>query len=155
MRALTLTQPWATAILSMGKDIENRPIAPRCIAPGERFAIHAGLKVDDGDTWGIRHLLGQLPADLPKGAIVGTVELVGWVRCVTPDPDNFFDTEGLSDEQLASVLASPWRARASKCAWLLRAPRVLRGPIPFKGSQGIWTVPADIEAQIFAQEQQS
>lgn len=154
MKALTFTQPWATAMLSMGKDIENRPMAPRCIAPGERFAIHAGLKADHGDAWGLRHLLGQLPADLPKGAIVGTVELVGWVRCVTPDPDNFFDLEGLSDEQLSYVLSSRWRVRASKCAWLLRAPRLLTSPVPFKGSQGIWAVPADVEARIFELEQQ-
>lgn len=152
MRAITFTQPYGSAVLT-DKDVENRPVAPRCIAIGERFAVHAGLKVDTTDSWGLAKQLGNLPANLPTGAIVGTVELVGWVRTVPGQTERMVEALGLSEAQIEAVLASRWRHQDSQCLWLLGAPRVLATPIPFKGSQGIWKVPADIEAQIFAQEQ--
>ena len=83
MHALTLIQPWATAIMQFGKDIENRPWAPWPDVIGKRIAIHAGKKVDTSDTWNLMHELGGFKGDLlmpPKGCILGTVELVGAVR---------------------------------------------------------------------------
>jgi len=50
VKALSIRQPWAWAILHAGKDIENRPeriarIAEKLI--GQRMYIHAGLKLDE------------------------------------------------------------------------------------------------------------
>lgn len=67
LRALTLWQPWASAVVHLGKDIENR---------GQRtkyrglVLIHAGAKVD-------QQALRQMPADLalPKKAVVAVARI--------------------------------------------------------------------------------
>ena len=77
MKALSIQQPWAWAILTLGKDIENRDWKPT--NPGLRFRgpvlIHTGLKRDrDGDAW-LRSQGASVPDDLPLGGIVGKVTI--------------------------------------------------------------------------------
>jgi hypothetical protein len=74
MRALSIRQPWAWAILAMGKDVENRGWStdyrgPLLIHASKRWDLH----VDDFDP----------PAELPTGGIVGVVQLVS-VTLVSP-----------------------------------------------------------------------
>src|ERR1700744_4887740 len=76
MKALTVRQPWAWAILHAGKRIENR--TRRTNFRG-KFYIHAGLAVP-----GYQALLdcesrlggGVYPNHFIYGAIIGTAELV-------------------------------------------------------------------------------
>ena len=42
MKALTVKQPWAWAIIHGGKDVENRSWMPNLGPRGMRIAIHAG-----------------------------------------------------------------------------------------------------------------
>lgn len=155
MRALSLIQPWGSAILEMGKDVENRPWAPPQHLIGKRFAIHAGAKLDKHDAW---QLLNELPvatAAYPQRAILGTVELVGYVRMGGIYPTPLFDDDefrrcGLNAAQVDSAVQSRWRADGARFLWVLRAPQVLPEPIPMKGSLGLWRVPADAEAKIVA-----
>lgn len=154
MKALTLMQPWASAVLVLGKDVENRPWSPSDSMVGQRIAIHAGKKFDDCDVWG---LLAKQPtwqreaisnAICVRGAILGTVELVGWVRF--PTAGRRLSSVGLNEDQVAGVVASRWRAQEAPCAWLLREPRVLPEPIPWGGALSLWNVPPHIEAQVNA-----
>jgi hypothetical protein len=69
MKALTVRQPWAHAILHLGKDVENRSWPTRYRGP---LLIHAGLRVEP------IQLGVALP--LPTGAVLGVVELVACVR---------------------------------------------------------------------------
>ena len=46
MKALALDQPWASLIADGRNTVETRPWAPPRGMVGERFAIHAGAKVD-------------------------------------------------------------------------------------------------------------
>lgn len=81
MKALSIQQPWAWAILH-GKDIENRTWPTRYTGP---FLIHAGKKFDfDGYRW----ILANRPlfsADIPHrdafqmGGIVGVSMIVDCV----------------------------------------------------------------------------
>lgn len=85
MKALSIRQPWAWLILNAGKDIENRdwPTAIR-----GRILIHAskGMTKDEyrngQDTLAEVEPLRLLPPfdALPRGGIVGTVELVDCVE---------------------------------------------------------------------------
>jgi len=51
MRALTVRQPWAWAIIHGGKDVENRS---RSLGPYRGpVAIHAGLMIDDDARWSL------------------------------------------------------------------------------------------------------
>lgn len=77
-RALSIRQPWAWAILYAGKDIENRTWATNFRG---RVAIHAGMRYDEGGDAVLECKYGlQVPSDLPRGGIVGSVEIVDCVR---------------------------------------------------------------------------
>jgi hypothetical protein len=149
MRALTLIQPWATAILTLGKDVENRKWAPgrKLIKIGERFAIHAGKKIDKAayDDL-VLNVIGPVempvPSELPTGVILGSVELAAisgeWV-----------DDDGPA-ELCMSARKSPWAVQGSPAWWVLRNPRLLATPIPCKGALGLWTVPEQYLAALEA-----
>lgn len=90
--ALSIKQPWAYAILHLGKDIENRTWNTEF---RERFWIHAGKTFDhDGYFW-LQKQGFDVPAmsALPKGGIVGSVDLVDCVEY--SDSKWFFGPHGL------------------------------------------------------------
>lgn len=135
MKALTIRQPWAWAILWAGKDVENRTWlpSPEQLKPGERFAIHAALK--PVDNWDealtmiriAREYRRALPLprweDSPRGAIVGTAVLIE-----LRDKDPAF---------------SSWAAPGAK-HWSLFYVRPIQPPLPCPGKQGLWTIPTKI-----------
>ena len=81
MKALSVRQPWAWAILHAGKDIENRPeriarMAEKLI--GHRIYIHAGLKLDESALDFMPDV--DWPDEYDVGGIVGSVEIAGISR---------------------------------------------------------------------------
>lgn len=96
MKALSIRQPWAWAILTIGKDIENRDWKPT--NSGLRFRgpvlIHAsqGMTKDEYEEFlYVAHAISvthPFPTDLslppfqelPRGGIVGRCEIVDCVR---------------------------------------------------------------------------
>lgn len=156
MLALTLIQPWATAILCMSKDVENRTWAPSeaTLPIGTRFAIHAGAKLDRNAAIALLRdidLADPLP-EMPKGVLMGTVELAAIVR-VTEERTPLLGTgmvqtsrsaELIGDQALAkAALDSRWANPEATILWVLRNPRVLPTPIPCKGALGLWRVPPE------------
>jgi len=128
MRALSIRQPWADAILHWGKDIENRrwPTKVR----GTVY-VHAGLsRLDmDWDTIGdISRMLGpergsQFRSIMSSplhvvtfGAFLGTVDIVG---CVTESDSEWFE---------------------GRFGFVLANPVVFDKPIPYKGKLGFFEV---------------
>lgn len=88
MKALSIRQPWAWAIVQGFKPVENRTWAPRHV--GE-LLIHAGQQFDDE---GLQSMLAafpelqaQLPARWDLGGIVGVADAV---ECVTQHPSRWF-----------------------------------------------------------------
>jgi hypothetical protein len=171
MRAITVRQPWAWAIIHGGKDVENRT---RNIAGSYRgpVAIHAGLALDDAalDDHNLRrawHLAGmpQRPttpgmfepllreydgdeADwLPLGAIIGVVDLVDMHQCAL----NLGCWRPADVTGWAPVCAqkydtcSEW-GMAGNHHLVLANPRPLADPIPYRGALGLWTLPDDVLA---------
>lgn len=143
MLALTIMQPWASAIMGLGKDVENRDWAPPEQLLGKRFAIHAGKRIDmDGfalfcDGFGFT---GEAfdEGRYPTGALLGTVELAGFIRrrdqsIHTPYPGNDFATARAARE-------SRWRSQ-SDYHWVLSNPAAHDRPIPMRGAQKLWRVP--------------
>lgn len=110
-RAISVRQPWAYAILHLGKDVENKPL--RTDYRG-RILIQASLTVERDEA----RKLGLDPDELPTGVIVGSVEIFDCVR----------------------NSKSKWAIRG-QWHWRLRNPRVLAKPIPFKGKLGFIRVP--------------
>ncbi len=132
MLALTVWQPWAVALIELRKDVENRSWAPPRRAIDTRIAIHAGKTLDSAAVAHLVRLGLMRPGAItgaPLGAIVGTVELQGGSRSAV----------------------SPW-AEPGMWHWLVTDPRRLREPVPCRGAQGRWPVPADVERLVLERE---
>jgi hypothetical protein len=117
-----------------GKRVENRTWMPPKSLIGQRIAIHAGKKYDPDDAATIAsasvtpmNLLAE--ARQPTG-IVCTVVLAG----VVTKADN-------PRERFGFWWAGP-------VGWVLEDVQRLPEPIPCRGAQGLWDVPADIAARI-------
>ncbi len=124
MKCLSIRQPWAWLIVAGWKRIENRGWKTRCRG---RLALHAAARL--GGSWDdvlLPHGIA-LPSlqELPRGALVGTVELVDCLRIEELPPERRDDPHAVG----------PW-------CWLLADPRPLAQPIPCKGRLGLWDVPA-------------
>jgi hypothetical protein len=121
MKCLTVRQPWASLIFA-GKDVENRswPTSHR-----GRLVIHAGANLAPGDerrrALGLARLCGEVPdwlhhpLDLPRGSVLGTVELVDVV-------------EGYD---------SIWATDATY-QWVLADPVLFGEPMSAAGRLGLW-----------------
>lgn len=78
---VTVWQPWASAIVLAGKDVENRTRAPWPRLIGQRVAVHAGLRVDARYEAAARRWMArlgvELPEVLPRGRVLGVTTLTG------------------------------------------------------------------------------
>jgi len=148
MKMLTINQPWASAIMSGNKRIENRmwkPDSPMLATAkklvGQRIGIHAGARWYEGmgpprgalasggmiHGWTYRH-----DESTPLGAILGTVRLDAVLH--------------RSDHKMWDVIPSEyeWIKRHqwtmfNSSVWLvLSDPQPFAKPIPAKGMQGFW-----------------
>lgn len=146
MRAITVRQPWAWAIIDGGKDVENRT---RNIAGAYRgpIAIHAAMS----HTFGARtdpNIAREITeagheADFlrwltsaPHGAVVGLVDLVDVHHANDVDPTFC----GICPEGCCGC--SPW-AMPEHYHLVLANPRPLPEPIPWRGALGLWNLPDD------------
>lgn len=160
MRGLTVKQPWAYAVLHLGKRVENRPLHPPPYLLGQRIAIHAGK------SWARKALdwmreRGLVPEaldatldklTLTSSAIVGTALLVGWAEKGAGyeyDADDH-KSEGLTREQAIAALDSAWYM--GQVALVLDDVRPLAVPVPCRGQLGFWNLPAEVEAAVLRQE---
>ncbi|MEX2558995.1 MAG: ASCH domain-containing protein, partial [Pirellulales bacterium] len=77
LKALSIRQPWAELILRghKGIDYRTRPTKIR-----GRIYIYASLAKPEADEPGLEEELGCPLVDLPRGVVIGTVELVDCVE---------------------------------------------------------------------------
>lgn len=140
MKALSIQQPWAWAIICAGKDVENRSWrkagcggswkkdnpglyqARELVKSKPVFAIHCGQKFDDDGYDFLRLKLGAaVPwrGDFRLGGIVGTARLID---VVTAHSSEWF--EGPIGLVLAEAKPVPF--------------------VPFKGALGFFDVPDEL-----------
>lgn len=157
MKALTLWQPWASAIAHGFKKVENRPWRPPAKMIGQRFAIHAGKTYDkDGEAFLAKHLtMEQFEIVKREGlnyrsVILATVHLVRAVE-VVPEPHHHICESMLfpwpeepaePDPVLADPMCfGPW-------GWVLDDVRVVADLVNAKGALGLWEIPTDIAERV-------
>lgn len=146
MRALTVGEPWATAIALGLVTIENdrRPPPLQMLRPllrGERFAIHAGelSRLHDDDLYWAMQRRG-LDWDVLRSKV-----RPGHLLCTAQLADVVTDPARLTPEQL--------RWWSGPYAWLLTDVRPLPQPVPCArvwAGDGLWEVPSESEAQVGA-----
>lgn len=167
MKAITLTQPWATLVAIGAKSVETRSwfVGPAQRGVGAQplglpLAIHAAkgfpteaqmLVAEEPFTSALRRAFPNAASprecidQLPRGAVIATAVLL---HCVT--------VEHL--EHAPHILTQTERAfgnyGAGRYAWRLWDVRALVEPIPARGSLGLWEwdAPMDLEARLAAGE---
>lgn len=131
MKALSLWQPWASAIAIGEKSIETRHWISHHRGPLLIHAAKKGPKLVVADCIDVLDL--NLDAEhIPYGALVAVAKMV---RCCRAE-----DLEVSSRED---VLGDFSRGRFG---WVLEDVRAFKQPIPFRGKQGIFNVPEDVVA---------
>lgn len=144
MKAITLTQPWATLVAIGAKRIETRGWSTSYRGP---LAIHAGKGLGPvGGKKGLMSLCRSEPfrsvllaagilgtPALPLGAIVATCELVAVVETAWFTTHDYWPAYPLTDQERAFGDYTPGRF-----AWLLADVKPLPDPIPAKGALGLW-----------------
>jgi len=130
MKALSVRQPWAWAIIYSNKDIENRvwPIHYR-----GNILIHAAKSCTKKEYLQAQEFCQRLGVSVPelnslsRGEIIGVVTVVG---C------------------LYSTTASGW-GMAEQYHWKLANPRSIT-PIPYIGQLGLFDVPDELVKEAIA-----
>ncbi|MEU6572204.1 hypothetical protein [Streptomyces parvulus] len=126
MKALTIRQPWAGAIVHQTKRVENRTWKLPSRHHGARILIHAGAELDKnakiyGPNLGV------------YGAIIGSATITGY---------------HWSDD---GTCCGPW-GFASAYHWELSDVTALPEPVPAKGTLGFWTPTTDALDAVLAQQ---
>lgn len=119
MKALSIKQPWAFAILNCDKDIENRTWQTHYRGP---ILVHAGKTFDPAGFTFLRQRGLYVPARLPLGAYLGYVTITGCRRQTVVETMR----QG----------GSPW-AFGPWCLEL-SAPAPFADPIPGPGQLGLY-----------------
>lgn len=145
VKALTVHGVWAWCIMHAGKNVENRSWTPPLKMIGSRFAIHAGQNPGDPQSRAAVQQRYEGPDSYPKGTILGTVMLKGFV-----DGDDY---AGITAKEARQIARSKWAA-AGNCWWVLGDPQVLADPLPCKGALGLWNVPDSIASHLYRRSQQ-
>ena len=134
-KALTLAQPWATLVVHGHKSIA---VQPERTAYRGRLAIYAAPELSDEaiDLYfaepfrtALRNSGVMTPADLPLGAIIGYVRLVGCLRSGSHQLADIPETERAFD----TFVRGRW-------AWVFTEPVALAEPMPVDGQEGLWTL---------------
>jgi hypothetical protein len=122
VKALSIHQPWAWAILHAGKTVENRGWSTNYRGP---LLIHASktrssydreAKLDWLKVYGVALSRWE---DLVTGAIVGVVDLV---------------------DCLPASQVSPSRWVEGPVCWVLENPRSFPEAVPYRGAQGLFDI---------------
>lgn len=124
MKALSLRQPWAFLVCAGIKPVENRTWRTSYRGP---IAVHAARQPDTVYVHRFAELLAslELPNELPRGGIVGVVEMVDCVeQCDSPW---FCGPVGV-------VLADPRPLPLIEC----------------RGLPGLFTLPDEVAARVAA-----
>ena len=145
MHALTIRQPWASAIAYGTKRVENREWRLSAKVVGEVIAIHAGKGHD---------LDAALPAGCrwPEvethslGAVIAVAEIAG---CHPPGACVGGGTTGKLGER-GHLWCSPW-AMPGQFHIELTSVRPLPNPVPCRGMLGLWWLPEDVAEAVRAQ----
>lgn len=155
MKALTLTQPWATLIAIGAKRIETRSWGTSYRGP---LAIHAAKGLGPvGGMRGLREQCGTPPfdyhilqwrlktkqVDLPLGAIVAVATLVDVKRIDV----------GLRSQVLAQTITPNeidfGDYSSGRYAWFLEDVKPLTEPVPCNGALSLWEVNDDLSTHVF------
>ena len=150
MKAVALTQPFATLVVARLKRNETRTWHTTYIGP---LAIHASKGFP---RWAVDLCLAEpfksalagigvrSPDDLPTGAIIGSTEVLAYQQMVAGGLDlGFGEVEIVEEPERSFGDYEPGR-----WAWRLGDAPTQIEPVPFKGQLGLFEIPWPLPATI-------
>jgi hypothetical protein len=128
MKALSLWQPWASAIALGHKRIETRHWSTSYRGP---LLIHAARRwtAEERGFAAVEHTLGRLPSRLPLGAFVAVARLVD----IRPTEELY--------PHISAIERLYGNYEPGRFGWMLEDIRPLPDPVGFKGHQGLFNAP--------------
>lgn len=150
MLALTIWQPWASAIALGHKLVENRDWPPPPALLGQLIAIHAAKREPDiEDFVTVCRRLG-LPTMHCRPRTPGGIELMKRIDA------SFGKVIGVARvvdvvESAANLPHEQRRWFVGRYGWVLGDVQLLDQPVPCRGLQKLWTLPDDVEQLVQAQ----
>lgn len=140
MKALSLTEPWATLVVTGEKQFETRSWKTShrgliAIHASKGFPKYAKEMAETPNVLNAlaRHGLGRNIANFALGAIIGTVEIVEMI----PTEEMLYPKLNLKELYFGDYSPRRW-------AWKLQNPVMFSTPIYCKGALSLWKVPEDI-----------
>ena len=150
---MSIRQPWAWAIASGCKPVENRTWLPPGGLLGRRIGIAATAKAPrPEEVEELRRICLDVPRNYVLGSIVAVATLVGAKRL-----DKDYSPSGYvgDPEKIAAwdrEHAGTWEIWATgPVCWLLSEVFELPKPVPCKGMIGIWDLPSAELSEVQAQ----
>lgn len=154
MRALSIMQPWCSAIAFADKRVENRTWRPPEWITGRRIALHASKRPDwdaPDMAWTAAGLAPYEPgaprkartAGLPLGAVIAVATVTG-----CHPPYSICNPTGIPET--ACTRWSAW----GQYHWLLDDVHPLPEPVPCTGALKLWPLPEAVEKAVRAQLEQ-
>lgn len=140
MRILTVQQPAAGAIASLGKDVENRTWGIKLDKP-INLAIHAGMKdmPNDHPFWEFQPYVDALAAATAQQR--DSIDHHGMIIAVA----ELYNTH----EAFIGCCDSHWAERTMWTThWVLDNIRPLSTPVKFTGGLGLRNVPEEVEHEV-------
>lgn len=164
MKAISIWQPWATAIVLGAKRVETRSKPTHYRGP---IAIHASARKQKGEllvhqcSWhwnGVLHPVftgmgGRLDLEdvLTFGAVIGFGRLchckptheftLGEVDAIRQPAGDYDLTRAWTERQLGDF-------SLGRYGWVIEYVEMFKNPIPFKGKQGFFEVPDSLLAEV-------
>lgn len=152
MKALTLTQPWATLSALGEKKIETRSWSTNYRGP---IAIHSAKTYGKGGKKDILDMFDQIDTfplvlkkhaltldDLPLGCVVAVCNLVGVISTQAMRSKESHEWIGPDDRVYRFYLTNHefdfGDYTPGRWAWLLSDVRMFTEPIPARGALGLW-----------------
>ncbi len=141
MKALTLTQPWASLVAIGAKKNETRSWSTSYRGP---LAIHAakGFPREAKDFAQCRRVLDLMRpfvkdnenylAQIPTGAVIATCRVVACVRTEVLCIERQYEADMTEQEEDFGDYS------IGRFGWLLEDVKMLPAPIPTKGALGLW-----------------
>jgi activating signal cointegrator 1 len=146
VKALSLTQPWATLVATGEKRIETRSWSTGyrgwiAIHASKGFPRWAREYAEDLEFQAALKRHGYSIESLPLGCIVAVCKLRACIR-TEHCPEVFAHTIWNNQEKLFGDYS------LGRWGWALDDPHRLPEPIPVKGSLGLWDVPQHVSRAI-------
>ncbi|MDO7887963.1 ASCH domain-containing protein [Hymenobacter cheonanensis] len=151
MKALSLLQPWATLIMLGYKEYETRSWATQhrgtlaIAASAGKPAWAREVCETDPIIRGILAQHGLTFDTLPRGSVLGVVQLTGMKRIVSVQHANCPDE--VAPSQLKPVEVAAGDYTPGRWAWALSHVHAFATPVPCKGALSLWQVPPEVEEQ--------